>query len=117
MRGELRAGFLDAFPDLLIAGDLKAAAMTFCGLAFVGGALHADKFVRMEDQGEVILRGSLTTPLLLDHGVGCEFPQDGVGRRVDLNEASAESLAEALGVSLGEDDEEFDLVHRALEEA
>lgn len=115
VRGALTAGHLDAFPDLLVAGDLKAAAMTFSGLTFVGGALSADTFVRMEDQGEVILRGSLSTPLLLDHGDGSEFPLGNVGRCIDLNEATLKSLAEALGVSLNADDDEFDLVHRALE--
>lgn len=115
VRGALTAGHLDAFPDLLVAGDLKAAAVSFSGLGFVGGTLFADKFVMMEGQGEVILRGSLSTPLLLDHGDGSEFPQANVGRCLDLNEVSLESLAEALGVLVGPEDRAFDLVHRAME--
>lgn len=117
VHGALRAGWLDAFPDLLVAGDLKAAAMTFSGLTFVGGELSADRFVMMEAQGETILRGVLKTPLLLDDGASeDEFSQVDVGRFLDIDKESFEVLSAALGVSIRPEDKyAFELVQRALE--
>jgi hypothetical protein len=119
VNGVLSAGFLDAFPDLLVAGHVRAAAASFGGLGFVGGDLSVEEFVMIEAQGETIVRGTFTTPLLLgDHGSGSEFPQDNIGRYLDISKDKPpfDALSAALKVAAESSDEfGFYLVHRALD--
>jgi hypothetical protein len=117
--GALVAGFLDSFPDLLVVGNVTAAAASFSGLEFFGGDLRTARFVMVEAQGETVIRGRLETPLLLgDSDSASELPRDDVGRYLDIDveEPPFETLAAALGVVAEPGDEyAFYLVHRALD--
>ena len=97
----LEAGFLDAFPDLLVAGNVRVRCADWMGLSCVGGDLIASQFMCFEYQGEQWVLGSIECPLI----IGGSLPSGhakGAPTILDIEDHAA--IASHLGVEDDTDD-------------
>lgn len=116
VEGVIEASYLDAYADLMVAGDVKCRAMSFMGLAMIAGRLDVTLLAYLHAQGSNFVLKGVRGPFLLgEYEYADNWDASQVEHRIDIGDPSMGELAALLGVDVDPKDEyPHEIVYRAF---